>query len=259
MDVGLDGQRVLVTAGASGIGRAIAAEMVAGGARVAVCDNDEGRLDDVQQALPSVVAVRADVADEDEVQSWVHRSLAELGGVDVLVNNAGIAGPSGVVEDLDVAGWRRTLDVNVTGMFLTARLVVPHLKRQRSGSIINIASTAGQFGFPYRAPYAASKWAVIGFTKTLAMELGPFGVRVNAICPGSVANERMDRVVALEAAASGRAPEEIRRGFEEQVSLRTFVDPEDVAAMARFLCTPAGARVSGQALAVDGHTETLRT
>jgi NAD(P)-dependent dehydrogenase (short-subunit alcohol dehydrogenase family) len=255
----VDGLRVIVTAGAGGIGRAIAEEFASGGAHVAVCDVDEDALDRMRSTGSAIQGRRADAGDEADVGEFVTGAVAELGGVDVLVNNAGIAGPGGRVEELDVEGWRRTLDVNITGMFLTTRLVIPHLKTQRSGSIVNISSTAGLHGFAFRAPYTASKWAVIGFTKTLAMELGEFGVRANALCPGSVDNDRMRHVVELEAAASGRTPEEIRAGFERQASLQVFMQPEDIAAMVRFVCSPAGAHISGQALAVDGHIESMRT
>ncbi len=259
MNTDVGGLRVIVTAGAGGVGLAIAEELASGGAAVAVCDVDQGALDRLRDRRTGIRGWRADVAVEDQVGEFVESALSELGGVDVLVNNAGIAGPGGRVEMLDVDGWRRTLDVNITGMFLTARLVVPHLKEQSSGSIINIASTAGLHGFPYRAPYAASKWAVVGFTKTLAMELGEFGIRANAICPGSVDNERMSRVIELEAEATGRSPGEIREGFTRQTSLKTFIDVEDIAATARFLCSPAGSRITGQALCVDGHVESMRT
>ena len=258
-----DGQtRAIITAGGSGIGLAIARAFLCGGAAVELCDVDSTALDAARSELGTLGPVGttlADVSDEAAVDSFVEGAVERMGGVDVLVNNAGIAGPGGRVEDLDVDAWRRTLDVNVTGMFLVARRVIPHLVAQRGGSIVNISSTAGQFGFPYRAPYAASKWAVIGLTKTLAMELGEFGIRANAICPGSVDNERMAHVVELEASASGRPSAEIREGFARQVSLRTFVDVEDVAAMVQFICSPGGARISGQALTVDGHTESTRT
>jgi NAD(P)-dependent dehydrogenase (short-subunit alcohol dehydrogenase family) len=257
-----EGLRVIVTAGASGIGLAIASAFLEGGAVVEVCDVDEAALAAARNGLgptgPNGTTF-ADVSDQAAVDAFVDGAVDRMGGVDVLVNNAGIAGPGGRVEDLDPDDWRHTLDVNLTGMFLTSRRVIPHLTAQRSGSIVNISSTAGLFGFPYRAPYAASKWAVIGFTKTLAMELGEFGVRANAICPGSVDNERMAHVVALEASASGRPSAAIREGFARQVSLRTFVDVEDIAAMVRFVCSPGGARISGQALTVDGHTESTRT
>ncbi len=259
MNTDVDGLRVIVTAGAAGIGRTIADEFASGGASVAVCDVDQDALDRLRTDGSAVRGWRADVADERQVGAFVDAALGELGGVDVLVNNAGIAGPGGRIEMLDVDGWRRTFDVNITGMFLTSRLVVPHLKDQHGGSIVNVSSTAGLHGFPYRAPYAASKWAVIGFTKTLAMELGEFGIRANAICPGSVDNERMDRVVALEAEATGRSPGEIREGFVRQASLRRLIGADDIAAMVRFVCSPAGANITGQALSVDGHIESMRT
>jgi NAD(P)-dependent dehydrogenase (short-subunit alcohol dehydrogenase family) len=259
MDAGVSGLRVIVTAGAAGIGRAIAEEFADDGASVFVCDVSSDAIATMSVERPGIGAVVADVSDEAAVDAFIDEAVEALGGVDVLVNNAGIAGPGGRLEDLSLDAWRQTFDVNVTGMFLTSRRVIPHLIEQRSGSIVNLSSTAGLFGFPYRAPYAASKWAVIGLTKTMAMELGEFGIRVNAICPGSVNNERMDRVVDLEAAASGRPAADVRAGFTKAVSLQTFVDPQDIAAMVRFVCSPAGARISGQALTVDGHTESART
>ena len=259
MNTDVRGLRVIVTAGASGIGRAIAEEFLLGGADVHVCDVDAEARRVFGAANPTAGVWDADVSDEGQVDGFIAAAIDSMGGVDALVNNAGIAGPAGRCELLDVEGWRRTFDVNITGMFLTSRRVIPHLVAQRSGSIVNIASTAGLLGFPYRAPYAASKWAVIGFTKTLAMELGEFNVRANAICPGSVDAARMDRVIELEAAASGRPAEQIRAGFMNAASMRTFIDATDIAAMARFVCSPAGSKISGQALSVDGHTETART
>ena len=259
MDAGVSGLRVIVTAGAAGIGRAIAEEFADDGASVFVCDVSSDAVATMSIERPGIRAVVADVSDEAAVDAFIDEAVEALSGVDVLVNNAGIAGPGGRLEDLSLDAWRQTFDVNVTGMFLASRRVIPHLIEQRSGSIVNLSSTAGLFGFPYRAPYAASKWAVIGLTKTMAMELGEFGIRVNAICPGSVNNERMDRVVDLEVAASGRPAADVRAGFTKAVSLQTFVDPQDIAAMVRFVCSPAGARISGQALTVDGHTESART
>ncbi len=176
----------------------------------------------------------------------------------MLVNNAGIAGPGGPVETIDPDEVTHTLDLDVSSMFRTARHAIPVMTAERSGSIVNISSTAGQFGFPNRAAYAAAKWAVIGLTKTMAMELGEFGVRCNAICPGSIDGPRMEHVVDLEAAATGRTPDEVRAGFEGQVSMRTFIDASEIAQAICFLASPLGSRISGQAIAVDGHTETLR-
>jgi NAD(P)-dependent dehydrogenase (short-subunit alcohol dehydrogenase family) len=259
MNVDVEGLRVIITAGASGIGLATAEEFLAGGAHVQICDVDAAAIERFRADHAEAGAWLADVSDEAAVDTFIAGAIAGMGGVDALVNNAGIAGPGGRIDTLDAAAWSRTLDVNVTGSFLVSRRVIPHLVAQRSGSIVNMSSTAGLMGFPNRSPYAAAKWAIIGMTKTMAMELGEFGIRVNAICPGSVDNERMDRVVELEATASGRSPAEIRRGFTAAVSLQTFVDPADIAAMIRFVCSPAGAKISGQALTVDGHTESARS
>jgi NAD(P)-dependent dehydrogenase (short-subunit alcohol dehydrogenase family) len=259
MNDDVSGLRVVITAGASGIGLATAEEFLAGGAQVQICDVDTDALERFRSDHGVAGAWHADVSDEIAVELFVSSAVDAMGGVDVLVNNAGIAGPGGRTDTLELDAWSRTLDVNVTGTFLASRKVIPYLVAQRSGAIVNMSSTAGLMGFPNRAPYAASKWAIIGLTKTMAMELGEFGVRVNAICPGSVDNERMDRVVELEADASGRPAAEIRRGFTNAVSLQTFVDPADIAAMIRFVCSPAGAKISGQALTVDGHTESARS
>jgi NAD(P)-dependent dehydrogenase (short-subunit alcohol dehydrogenase family) len=258
MELELAGRRVIVTAAGAGIGRATAEMFAAAGAFVQVCDVDPVALADAC-AHPAIAGSDAAVGATAAVDAFMSSALEALGGVDVLVNNAGIAGPGGRIEDLDPADVTRTLDVNVTSMFRTSRHVVPAMVAQRSGLIVNIASTAGLHGFPYRSPYAASKWAVIGLTRTMAMELGEHGIRVNAICPGSITGARMDHVIELEARASGRPPEEVRRGFERQASMRSFVDAREIADSIAYLASPLGRMVSGQALAVDGHTETLRT
>ena len=216
---------------------------------------DDAALASAAQELPGLGATRADVADADQVAGLFEEAVAGLGGVDILVNNAGIAGPVAPVEEVSIEDWRATLSVNLDGAFHCARHAVPLLKAAGGGSIINMSSTAGLFGFVRRSPYVASKWALIGFTKTLAMELGPYGIRVNAICPASVEGERIDRVIAAEAAARGVSEREVREEWKAQLSLRTFVTPDDVAAMILFVCSDAGGHVSGQALAVDGHTE----
>ena len=161
------------------------------------------------------------------------------------------------VEDCAPEDWRRTLAVGLDGTFYCLRRAVPLLKRAGGGSIVNISSTAGLMGYPLRAPYTAAKWAVVGLTKSLAAELGPFSIRANAICPGSVDGPRMDRVIAAEAAARGVAPEQVRESYLRQTSLRTFIAAEDITNMALFLCAEEGRHISGQALAVDGHTESL--
>ena len=256
-DGGLQNKRVLVTAGASGIGRAIAFAFRQQGGRVVVCDVDQGALDALADEAPDIAAVKTDVADPDAVAALFRYLGEHLGGIDVLVNNAGIAGPAGFLEDLSPDEWRRCLTVNVDGGFLCARQALPLMKAQGAGSIINLASNAGILGFPMRSPYAASKWAVVGLTKSLAMEVGPFGIRVNVIAPGSVEGDRLERVIAAEAAARDLSPDAIREDYYRTSSLRTFVSADDVAAVALFLASDAGAKISGQVIPVDGHTETL--
>lgn len=254
---GLVDKRVLITAGGAGIGRAIAGAFLAAGARVHVCDIDAEALADARDQWPELGTTRADVADPEQVDRLFDDALARLGGLDFMINNAGIAGPTAAVEDCDLEGWRRTLAVNLDGTFYCARRAVPALKAAGGGAIVNMSSSAGLFGYALRSPYVAAKWAIIGFTKTLAMELGPFGIRANAICPGPVTGPRMDRVIAAQAAARGVPEEQIRDNYTRNVSLRTFIDAEDIANAALFLCSPAGAKISGQAFPVDGHTESL--
>ncbi len=254
---GLSEKRVVVTGAAAGIGRAIAEAFRAHGARVHVCDIDEARLSALARESPAIGRSLADVAEPGQVERLFDEALAALGGLDVLVNNAGIAGPAGPLEDCAPAAWRRTLAVDLDGAFYCLRHAVAPMKRARSGSIVNISSTAGLFGYPLRAPYVAAKWGLIGLSKTLAAELGPWGIRVNAVCPGSVEGARMDRVIAAEAAARGASPDAVREAYTRTTSLRGFVRAQDIAHMVLFLCSDAGARISGQALAVDGNTESL--
>lgn len=259
MTSGLEDKRVVVTAGAAGIGRAIVETFMDAGARVHTCDVDDKALSEARDARPGLGATVADVADPGAVDRLFDAALGELGGLDILINNAGIAGPTAPAEDIAPDDWRRTIAVDLDGAFLCARRAIPLLRAAGGGSIVNIASTAGLLGFPNRSPYAAAKWGLVGLTKTLAMELGSDGIRVNAICPGSIAGPRMDRVIAAEARRRGNDEDAVRESYVRQVSLRCFVEPADIAGMVLFVCSPAGARISGQALAVDGHTETLAT
>lgn len=253
-----EGRRVIVTGGGAGIGRAIARAFLEEGARVHACDRDPTALEHLPGSTEDDLdGTVADVSSEADVVRLFEEAMDRLGGLDVLVNNAGTAGPTGPVETLDLDGWRRTLAVNLDGLFLCARAAVPALRRAGGGSIVNLSSTAGLHGYPLRSPYATAKWGVIGFTRTLAMELGPAGIRVNAICPGSVRGDRIDRVIAAQAAAQSVSEDAIRQNWLRQISLRTFVDAEDVAALVLFLTSDAGAKISGQALPVDGHTEGL--
>ena len=248
------GLRVLVTAGASGIGAAIAGAFLEAGAKVLICDIDTAALDAFAAANPTVLSMEADVADEAAVARLVATAQDRLGGLDVLVNNAGIAGPTDLIDDLEVEDIRRTLDINLLSQFLTVRLAAPMLRASR-GSIVNLSSVAGRLGLALRTPYAASKWGIIGLTDSLARELGPDGVRVNALLPGFVRGPRIEGVIRARARASGLSYEEMEADYLKSVSLRRMVGPEDVAAMALFLCSPAGANISGQAISICGNVE----
>lgn len=249
--------RVLITAAASGIGLQTALDWLQDGARVFICDADAEALQRTLAQHPRLAGMRCDVSQEAQVQSLFARALEVLGGLDVLVNCAGIAGPTADVADTALADWRQCLAVNLDGTFLCCREAARILGAQGAGAIVNLSSTAGLYGFARRAPYASAKWAIRGLTKTLAQELGPRGVRVNCVCPGSVEGERMDRVIAAEAAKTGRSPQQVRTLFTEAASLRCFVSAQDVSAAIRFLASDQGARISGQELVVDGNTETL--
>jgi NAD(P)-dependent dehydrogenase (short-subunit alcohol dehydrogenase family) len=245
------GQRVLITAGAAGIGLAMAQAFVAAGADVWVTDVDETTL----AALPpSIRGESVDVADESAMDALFARIKADWGRLDVLCANAGIKGPTASVAEMPLDGWRECLGVNLDGALLAARGAARLMEAQESGVILFTSSTSGLYGTPYRAPYSAAKWAVIGLMKTVAMELGPKGIRANAICPGSVNGPRIDRVIAAEAKAKDMTPEAVRAGYAAGTALGRLSDPEDVAEMAVFLASPAARMISGQAIAVDGFT-----
>jgi NAD(P)-dependent dehydrogenase (short-subunit alcohol dehydrogenase family) len=251
-------QRVIITAAASGIGRVVAEAFVAQGARVHLCDVNEAALAEVRSALPDVIASKVDLADAEALEAWILGAIQSLGGVDVLINNAGIKGPTAMVEDVTPEEWRLSLAVGLDTQYLTVRRVAPVMKAQRNGSIINMSSGAGLFGYGRRTPYAAAKWAVIGLTKSLAIELGPYDVRCNAICPGSVAGDRMQAVISAEAADRGVDPSVVEHDYLLGQSIKRFVEPSEIADLALFLASPASKMISGQAIGIDGHTETYR-
>lgn len=257
MDLDIQGLRVLITAGASGIGLATARAFTREGARVVICDVDRNALRSVAASDPALFQEFCDVSDSDAVGRLFETARRALGGLDTLVNNAGIAGPTAACEVIDLADWQRTLAVNLTGQFLCAQRAIPLLKSSGNPSIANLSSAAGRFGFPLRTPYAASKWGVIGLTKSLAMELGPHGVRVNAICPGAVAGARIESVISNKAAARGVAPDIVRDEMLAKASLKRFVSADDIANAIVFLGSPLGANISGQALPVDADTQLL--
>ena len=244
-----DGTRALVTGGGSGIGRSIAAALQSAGASVVVCDADSS-------TNPDFVV---DVVEEAAVQQMFASIKQDLGGLDVLVNNVGIAGPAGLVDEIPSDAFDQVLEVNVGGTFRVTRQAVPLLRTSGGGLIVNIASTAGIFPYPYRSPYVASKWAMVGLGQSWAMELGGDNIRVNVICPGSVGGPRMDQVIEREAEATGVDESVLRSGYESQVSMSRFMDPADIAGAVVYMASPAGRHVSGQVLSVDGATETLRS
>ncbi len=246
----------LITAGAAGIGRAMAEAFIGDGYRVHVCDINPGAIDSFLQANRDASATQADISNVTQVGQVFDDLTNQYGRLDVLVNNAGIAGPTAHVEDIDPAEWDQTIAVDLNSQFYCTRKAIPLLKSSR-GSIISIASSVVFTGCPGRAAYTAAKWAVVGFTKTLAMELGPDGIRVNAICPGSVAGERLNAVIERDAKKRGQSVDAIRDVYLRQSSLRTFIRPEDVANLALFLASDLGSKISGQAIGLDGHTETL--
>jgi NAD(P)-dependent dehydrogenase (short-subunit alcohol dehydrogenase family) len=249
MDLSANGLRVLVTAGAAGIGREISRTFLTHGARVQVCDVDEKAL----ASLPKeIFRIKADVAKLDDVERLFEDVRKNLGGLDVLVNNAGIAGPTAKVEDIRPEDWERCIAVDLNGMFYVTRKAMPLIKAAGGGSIVNLSSIAGRFGFAMRTPYSAAKWAVVGFTQSLAVEAGPDGVRVNCIQPGIVEGERVDRIVADKAKALGVAPSKVLDDMVQGISLRTTVTAQDIADTALFLTVGAGRHISGQALSVCG-------
>jgi NAD(P)-dependent dehydrogenase (short-subunit alcohol dehydrogenase family) len=257
MDLKIAGLCVLVTAGASGIGLATARAFAREGARVFICDVDRAALDAVATSDAGLAQTVCDVADPAAVVRLFGAVAARLGGLDALVNNAGIAGPTAACEDVALADWERTLAVNLTGQFLCAQRAIPLLKASRNASIANLSSAAGRFGFPLRTPYAATKWGVIGLTKSLSIELGTYGIRVNAICPGPVAGARIDAVFANKAAARGVSPQVVRDEALAKTSLGRLVSADDIANAIVFLASPRGANISGHALPVDGDTQSL--
>ncbi len=254
----LFGKTALVTGGGSGIGLAIAKAFVSEGAVVCVCDRDKELIRELQNTDPKIMGVVADVGVESDVDQLFESVLETCKGqLDILVNNAGIAGPNGPMETTTLSDWEATLRVNVISTFMCTSRALEVMKKQKSGSIVNLSSTAGTHGYPLRTPYASAKWAIVGMTKSLAMEVGSYGIRVNAICPGPVSGPRMERVMSDEAKTRNLSEKQIYNQFVSQISLKTFVEAEDIAQMALFICSERGAKISGQALAVDGHTESL--
>jgi NAD(P)-dependent dehydrogenase (short-subunit alcohol dehydrogenase family) len=251
------GLRVLVTAGASGIGSAIASAFAETDASIHVCDIDDAALAVFKQNLPSCLATKADVADEEQVTAMFEAQHATFGGLDVLINCAGIAGPTSGIDRIQEQDWNRTIDVNLNGQYRCLHHAVPMLRESGFANVICISSVAGRLGYPWRTPYAASKWAIVGIVKSLAIELGPDNIRVNAVLPGLVEGPRIKGVISARAKLEGLDEAAMRKEYLKRISMRRMVTADDVALTCLFLCSPAGRNVSGQAIGVDGNMEYL--
>jgi NAD(P)-dependent dehydrogenase (short-subunit alcohol dehydrogenase family) len=257
MDLGIKDLRVIVTAGAAGIGREVARAFLREGARVHVCDIDRTALAGLTTSDPKIKASFCDVSDRDAVNRFIDAAADTLGGLDCLINNAGIAGPTGRVDQIPPEEWDSTLAVNITGQFNCVRAAVRYLAKSRNPSIINLSSAAGRLGFPMRSPYAASKWAVVGFTKSLAIELGPLNIRVNAIQPGIVEGDRIRRVFAAKAQVRGVSRQAIQDEAMSHASIKEMISPQQLADMMLFLASHRGRTVSGQAISICADLQSL--
>jgi NAD(P)-dependent dehydrogenase (short-subunit alcohol dehydrogenase family) len=249
------GKRVLITAAASGIGLAIARGFAAEGAKVHVCDINEDALRALKQSDPSIASTLCDVSDRSSVEKLVTDATHTLGGLDVLVNNAGISGPTAPMETIEPDAWEAVLRVNLIGTFNVTRLSIPHLKQSGSGVIIIMSSLAGRVGYPDRSPYATTKWGLIGLTKTLSIELGEANIRVNAILPGAVEGPRIEHVIERMASVSGKSVAEVTKEALANQSIKRFVDPKDIAALALFLASDSARSISGQMIPIDGDSQ----
>jgi NAD(P)-dependent dehydrogenase (short-subunit alcohol dehydrogenase family) len=252
---GFQGQSVIVTAAGSGIGRAIAEGFLAAGAKVHICDVDPGALAGALAANDGMRGSLADVGNSSSVEALFREALAWMETLDVLVNNAGIGGPRGALDEIPCDEWDRTIQVNLSGAFYCVRQAAAVMKRRRSGCILNISTTSARTGLPLRAPYVASKVGLLGLTRNIARELGPYNIRCNAILPGAINNERGRRLMEVAAKERGISVEQAEADRMRYISMRTRVDPSEVAAVAMFLASAEGRHVTGQEIGVCGNSE----
>lgn len=250
-------KKVLVTAGASGIGRETVRAFAEEGAQIATCDIDEPSMSQLAEEVPGIVTARCDISSRSDIESEIPRLIERLGGLDVLVNNAGIAGPTAPTEALDPDDWERVMRINLDGAFHVTRLAIPRLKESRRATIVNLSSAAGRFGYANRSAYSASKWGVVGFTKTLSIELGEWGICVNAILPGAVEGPRLRRVIEGRAQLSGLPVDQILEQTLTNQSLKALINAKHIAQYIRFLSSEAASSISGQALSMDGDMHRL--
>lgn len=257
MQLKLDGLKVLITAGAGGIGRATAEAFLNEGAKVFVCDKDAAALEALKAAHPEIGGVECDISDEASVASLFDSAIAAMGGLDCLVNNAGSTGPTQPAADISSDDWNSCVDVNLNGTFFCTRLAIPHLRNSDNASIISLSSAAGRMGYPNKAPYVAAKWGIIGFMKTVSIENGADSIRCNAVLPGPVDNPRMKAVIAEKARLAGITAAEQEALYLANASIKKFVTPEEVADLIVFLSSPRARSISGQAIGIDGDLQAL--
>ena len=257
MELGLTGAKIFITAGASGIGRQIVESFVGEGAVVSTCDIDKDALSDLKTAFPDVSAHYCDVSDSLAIQALIKAEAERMGGLDCLVNNAGIAGPTAAVEDVDDEAWHNCLNICLSSQFYCVKAALPYLRTSQNASIVNLSSAAGKYGFALRAPYAAAKWGVIGLTKTLSIELGQDNIRVNAILPGLVDGERIRRVLEAKSQQRGLSFAEVEDEALSYSSIKDYVSPHHLADQILLLASNKGRMISGQALSIDGDTKML--
>jgi len=253
----IEKKTVLITGAATGIGAAIAKKFISNNYNVHICDSDESNLKTFLKNNQSATGSIVDISKYSNINTLFNDFNNKYKNLNVLVNNTGISGETSLTENMSVKNWKKTIDTNLNGMFYVSKHAIPILKKNNNSSIINISSTAGLFGVPLRSSYAASKWGVIGFTKTMAMELGPHGINVNAICPGCVDGQRIENVIKADARESGYTYQQIKDVYLRQSSMRSFADKNDIAEMCQYLCSKSGSNISGQAIAIDGNTEGL--
>jgi NAD(P)-dependent dehydrogenase (short-subunit alcohol dehydrogenase family) len=255
MELSLKGKRAIVTAAGGGIGRKTAELFSKAGAKVFICDIDQDGVEQARADIANLDGMVLDVRDPASFDRLFERADKFLGGLDIMVNNAGVAGPTAKVEDITLEDWTHCVDINLTSAFLGTKYAVPRIKAAGGGSIVNMSSAAGKFGFAMRTPYSAAKWAIVGFTRSVAIEVGPFNIRCNCIQPGPVEGARITRVAEAKAKELGISMNEMRDQMAQITSLRTFIPPEHISSMILYLCSEHGSTISGQALSVDGGME----
>jgi len=257
----LEERVAIVTGGNSGIGRSIALAFVQEGAKVCICGRNEKNLESVEQEIREkggeVLAIPADVSREKDVENTVARTVERFGTIDILVNNAASAGPTAPIQEIAGDDWRQVVDTNLNGLFYCTKYVLKTMIPKRAGNILNIGSIAGVYAYPLRTPYNATKWAVAGVTQTIAAEVGQYNIRCNCIAPGPTVGDRAFNVIRKRAETTGKTFEEVKKFYEDQIPIKRFVTPEEVARTAVFLTSDDASGITAQNFCVSGGIEVL--